>query len=49
MGVSIKSLAGEDPEFWNRGDVTLSGLFTVPYFCRSFSINLSAGDNTCLR
>ena len=30
------------------GDVTLSGLFTVPYFCRSFSINLSAGDNVAL-
>ena len=29
--------------------VTLAGLFTVPYFCRSFSINLSMGDNTCLR
>ena len=29
--------------------VTLSGLFTVPYFCLSFSINLSMGDNTCLR
>ena len=29
--------------------VTFSGLFTVPYFCRSFSINLSMGDNTCLR
>ena len=27
--------------------VTFSGLFTVPYFCRSFSINLSMGDNTC--
>ena len=30
-------------------NVTFSGLFTVPYFCRSFSINLSMGDNTCLR
>ena len=29
--------------------VTLSGLFTVPCFCRSFGINLSMGDNTCLR
>ena len=29
--------------------VMLAGLFTVPYFCRSFSINLSMGDNTCLR
>ena len=30
-------------------NVTLSGLFTVPCFCRSFGINLSMGDNTCLR
>ena len=29
--------------------VTFSGLFTVPYFRRSFGINLSMGDNTCLR
>ena len=25
----------------------LAGLITVPYFCRSFSINLSVDDNVC--
>ena len=35
--------------FQLKVNVTLSGLFTVPCFCRSFGINLSMGDNTCLR
>ena len=34
---------------WYLIIVTLAGLFTVPYFCQSFSIILSAGDNTWLR
>ena len=39
----------ERPVDFTNTTVTFSGLFTVPYFCQSFSINLSMGDNTCLR